>query len=147
MVAGEKRYRISVPFKGLTYVAYFAFYLCMMVKCYFNRHVGERRLILDMAWSALILLLFATPWYQPWYAAIFFSFIAILTIFPADNESVRFSVTGLVFCFCSTSYYLLAVPNRICLAAVSAITVIPTSIALIFGLRILRRWNLPYRAG
>jgi alpha-1,6-mannosyltransferase len=133
--SGAKSYRISVPFKMFTYGAYAAYYLWLCARRLECSCWDRRQLILDMAWSTFFLFLFATPWYQPWYAALFVSFTAILLAVGHDDASVFFGIVASVYCLCSASYYVFLFPNApiIASAATSLITVVPAFVVLLIG--------------
>ncbi|WP_421659242.1 hypothetical protein [Leptothermofonsia sp. ETS-13] len=110
-ISGEKSYRLVIPFKGLTYLGYIIFYIWLLLRAYFKKSYTENHLILDMGWATLILFLFATPWYQPWYASILLPLVALLITTPFHRQSLLFIFASLIFCLSSTSYHLLSVPG------------------------------------
>jgi alpha-1,6-mannosyltransferase len=132
----EKSYRVGIPFKAFTYGAYVVFFAWLSAR-HLRKHRDEAQLILDMGWSALVLFLLATPWYQPWYAAIFVSFTAALAVTHRNTEAMLFGIVASTFCLSSISYYLFAFPNAplIFLAMVSLCTVIPTLFILLLSWR------------
>ncbi len=68
---------ILTGFRYLTYIGYVAYYVCVALKGYLNKNYSETKLLVDMGWVTLVLLLFATPWLMPWYPSILFAFIAL----------------------------------------------------------------------
>jgi alpha-1,6-mannosyltransferase len=123
VVSGVRRYRITMPFKVLTYGLYFSFFLWLC--CQRLRHPrDEKQLVLDMGWSALVLFLFATPWYQPWYATILISFVAILAARGGKEGIALFGMAAAAYGISSTSYYVLSFPEGF-FAVASLITVAP----------------------
>ncbi|MFB2982590.1 hypothetical protein [Microseira sp. BLCC-F43] len=68
---------ILTGFRYLTYLGYVAYYAWVALKAYLNKNYSESKLVVDMGWVTLVLLLFATPWLMPWYPAILFPFIAL----------------------------------------------------------------------
>lgn len=121
----QKRYRLVIPFKMLTYGLYVVYFVWLSIRVLRGR--DDKGLILDMGWSALILFMLATPWYQPWYAAIFVSFIALLLTRKLDEKTRFFIWTAWIYCVCSTSYYVFAFTDapRVYFAVVSFITLVP----------------------
>jgi alpha-1,6-mannosyltransferase len=127
-------------FKTLAYLGFVIFYAKTLLNVYFKRGYSTNNLILDMGWTTLVLFLFATPWYQPWYCSI------LLSIAALKSDSWFFVLTSLTFCISSTcSYYLLAyAPEQYLLVVVSIITVVPTIGVLITKPRILRAIPHPW---
>jgi alpha-1,6-mannosyltransferase len=125
-LAGRSVRILLFGFRLLTYVGFALFYLKVMFKILFKVDYSENQLITDFAWITLVLFLFATPWYQPWYSVILIPF-AVLVL-----DATLLKVSSLVFCGCSTcAYYLLAYTSETnLLLGVSLITVVPTLIIL-----------------
>jgi alpha-1,6-mannosyltransferase len=90
---------------GFRYLAYFGFcvyYAAIALTSFFSKNYWENKLISDMGWVTLVLLLFATPWLMPWYPSILLPFIAL------NINSRLFVVTSFTFATClSCSFYLL----------------------------------------
>jgi alpha-1,6-mannosyltransferase len=153
---GAKSYRIVMGFRWLSTLGFLIYYSWLLGciafapqpnrllpsgwfttirRCFFSRWIGsemqfnEMQLIAIMGWSLLILFLFAMPWYKPWYATSLVPFVILLR--GRSTQSFRL-IAGL-FCFTSTVYHLLAIPNapEVMFGLVSAITVLP-AIALLF---------------
>jgi len=121
-------------FRVLTYLAFILFYGKKCLNILFKSNYSIAHLIQDMGWVTLFLFLFATPWYQPWYACILVPFIIFV-------EAPSFSVVASVYCLCSTfSYYSLAYTSeQNLLLGVSLITVTPAIVLLINRNRVRSR--------
>ncbi|HEY9636854.1 MAG TPA: hypothetical protein V6D14_25870 [Coleofasciculaceae cyanobacterium] len=121
-------------FKILTYLVFVIYYVCTLFKIYFRQRYSTTNLILDIGWTTLVLFLFATPWYQPWYCSILLPIVALYA------SSSFFVLTTLTFCISSTSYYLLIYPNAPgpFFVLVSIITVLPTILVLLLRTKLLQ---------
>ncbi len=119
--------RIVLGFKLMTYLGFIVYYAWRCLQIYRQRNYEREDLIVEIGWATLLLFLFATPWYQPWYASI------LLTITALNVKSRLLIAASFLYAFCSTSsYHLLAFKSdNTLLLIVSCITVIPTTILLI----------------
>jgi alpha-1,6-mannosyltransferase len=121
--------RIVLGFKLMTYLGFIIYYAWRCLQIYRQRSYDREDLIVEIGWATLFLFLFATPWYQPWYASI------LLTITALNVKSRLLISASLLYALCSTcSYHLLAFKsdNILLLLIVSCITVIPTTLLLIW---------------
>jgi len=87
--------------------------------------------VADMGWILLVLFLFATPWYQPWYATSLAPLVA-LTWFSTERYARIFAQVSAAYICSSGAYYLLAIPNGPTLTffMVSLLTVTPPLVVL-----------------
>ena len=87
--------------------------------------------VADMGWILLVLFLFATPWYQPWYATALAPLVA-LTWFSTERYARIFAQVGAAYICSSGAYYLLAIPSgpRLNFFMVSLLTVTPPLVVL-----------------
>lgn len=123
--------RIRWPLvRGFTLIAYagfVAYYVWTLAKIYFKPGKSEPNLSLIIGWVTLVLFLFATPWYRPWYATVLFPVIAL------NINSRLFVLTSITFCLCSScSYYLLSANNIF-----NVLTILPSILVLLLGRKIL----------
>ena len=119
--------RIVLGFKLITYLGFIIYYAWRCLQIYRQRSYDREDLIVEIGWATLLLFLFATPWYQPWYASI------LLTITALNVKSRLLISASFLYALCSTcSYHLLAYKSdNVLLLIVSCITVIPTTLLLI----------------
>ena len=131
----EKKAGVVSLFKTLTYILYCFYYLWICFKVYFSRQYEAFNLAVELGWLTLALFLFATPWYQPWYATVLLCFVALLNF-----GAPFFCVTALTYSVCSAvAYYIFAgAPEPIPLFIASLITVVPTTALLFFRFRFRR---------
>jgi alpha-1,6-mannosyltransferase len=82
--------------------------------------------VADMGWLLLVLFLFATPWYQPWYATSLAPLVA-LTWFSTERYARTFAQVSAAYICSSGVYYLFAIPNgpKLAFFTVSVLTVTP----------------------
>ncbi|VXD17895.1 conserved membrane hypothetical protein [Planktothrix serta PCC 8927] len=120
-------------FKICTYILYCLYYAWICLRTFFRRHYTAFELILDLGWVTLTLFLFATPWYQPWYATVLICFVALLNF-----RSPFFCFVALTYSVCSTVvYYLFAGGSEfIPLLFASIMTVVPTTLLLLLKSKI-----------
>jgi alpha-1,6-mannosyltransferase len=87
--------------------------------------------VADMGWILLVLFLFATPWYQPWYATALAPLVA-LTWDSSERYARTFARVGGAYIFSSGAYYLLAIPGGppLTFFMVSLLTVTPPLVVL-----------------
>jgi alpha-1,6-mannosyltransferase len=87
--------------------------------------------VADMGWILLVLFLFATPWYQPWYATALAPLVA-MTWFAGDRYAETFARVSAAYIASSAAYYLLAIPDgpKPAFFAVSVLTVTPPLVVL-----------------
>lgn len=118
--------RIVIGFKLMTYLGFVIYYAWRCLQIYRQRSYDQEDLIVEIGWATLLLFLFATPWYQPWYASI------LLTITALNVKSPRLISASFLYALCSTcAYHLLAYKSdNTLLLIVSCITVIPTTLLL-----------------
>lgn len=130
----EKQAGVIALFKTFTYLLYGFYYIWVCFKAYFNREYTASNLSVDLGWATLMLFLFATPWYQPWYATVLLCFVALLNF-----RASFFCLTAIVYAVCSTvAYYLLAgAPEQVPLFIASIITVVPTTLILLFRSKLI----------
>jgi alpha-1,6-mannosyltransferase len=128
----ENQGRLVRLFKLLTYFLYCVGYAWMCGRAYFSKKYVASSLVLEMGWSTLILFLFATPWYQPWYATILLCFVALMNF-----TAPRFCLIALTYSTCSAiAYYIFSgVVNPAALLIASIITVFPTTALLCLSSR------------
>ncbi len=123
--------RIRWPIiKGLTlitYVGFAAYYIWNLAKIYFKPGKSELNLSLIIGWVTLVLFLFATPWYRPWYGTVLFPVIAL------NINSQLFVLTCITFCLCSSCSYYLLNANDI----FNVLTVVPSIMVLLLGRKIV----------
>lgn len=125
----------TIGFKMLTYLIFVIYYAWTLFKAYFRKGYSTTNLVLDIGWATLVLFLFATPWYQPWYCSIL---LPIVALYPS---SWFFALTTLTFCISSIcSYHLLAYPNAPgeIFLLVSIITVVPPIVVLLLKAKLLQ---------
>jgi alpha-1,6-mannosyltransferase len=129
----EKQGGLVRLLKILTYLLYCGYYAWICGQAYFSRRYSASHLVSDMGWATLILFLFATPWYQPWYATILLCFVALLNF-----AAPRFCLIAITYAVCSTvAYYIFSgVAHSVSLLIASIITVIPTTLLLCFLARV-----------
>jgi alpha-1,6-mannosyltransferase len=114
-------------FKLILYMVFAAYYLRTLFRIYFERDYSESNLILDIGWITLVLFLFATPWYRPWYSSILLP-IAALNL----NAQLFVLVSIALSIFGSCSYYLLGANIFF-----SMLTVVPTIALLLLKPKLL----------
>jgi alpha-1,6-mannosyltransferase len=87
--------------------------------------------VADMGWILLVLFLFATPWYQPWYATALAPLVA-MTWFAGDRYAEIFARVSAAYIVSSAAYYVLAIPEgpRPAFFAASVLTVAPPLVVL-----------------
>ncbi len=140
-VVVRKQAGVVLIFKMMGNLGYCIFYAWLLWRFFFVEQGTKEALSNDMGWATLILFLFATPWFQPWYATVLVPFVVI------NRHAYLFSITAAVYTvIASVSYYVLAYgPARIPLLAVSFLTVGPPIILICQGLvdpRVAERcWN------
>lgn len=116
--------------KGFTLIAsagFVAYYIWSLAKIYFKPGKYEPNLSLIIGWVTLVLFLFATPWYRPWYATVLFPVIAL------NINSQLFVLTSITFCLCSSCSYYLLNANDI----FNLLTVVPSILILLLSRKIL----------
>lgn len=128
----EKQAGIVSLFKTLTYLLYCIYYAWICFRVYFAKKYTTSDFILELGWLTLTLFLFATPWYQPWYATILLCFVALLNF-----STPFFCMTAITYSVCSaTAYYIFSgASEQIPLFIASIITVVPTTVLLLLRSR------------
>lgn len=122
----QLRWAIVKGFTLIAYAGFVAYYVWSLAKIYFKPEKAEPNLSLIIGWVTLVLFLFATPWYRPWYATVLFPVIAL------NINSQLFVLTSITFCLCSScSYYLLSANNIF-----NVLTVVPSILMLLLGRKI-----------
>lgn len=140
-LSGKYAYRVYLLSKWASYLAYIACYALLLFSVYLNakksRH-SEHHLILCIGWSTLLLFLFATPWNPSWYVTILIP-ITFLLLPIQDSKTQVFVNASLIFCFSSSTYYLLTLAGSpsFSLMIDSLITFLPTSVYLFLQRRSL----------
>jgi alpha-1,6-mannosyltransferase len=75
-----------------TFWGFAAFYGWKLLQPWMRQKYSEARLVADLGWVTLVLLLGATPWLMPWYPSVLLPF-ALLAV-----DAPIFSLTSFVFC-------------------------------------------------
>jgi alpha-1,6-mannosyltransferase len=114
----------------LTSLAGFALF-CAILLWRRRRATAPLAGVADMGWILLVLFLFATPWYQPWYATPLAPLVA-LTWFSSERYARTFARVSGTFIFSSAAYHLLAIPSGppLTFFMVSVLTVTPPLVVL-----------------
>lgn len=73
----ESQEFVLAAFRSLTYFGFASYYAWILLKSYWIKNYSENKLVADIGWVTLVLLLFATPWLMPWYPSILVPFIAL----------------------------------------------------------------------
>ena len=68
---------IANTFRYLTYIGFVGYYGWVILKILLAKNYSQTKLVVDMGWVTLVLLLFATPWLMPWYPTILVPFIVV----------------------------------------------------------------------
>jgi alpha-1,6-mannosyltransferase len=84
-------------------------YLSRMLRIYRRNDRDMSKLVLDFGWTLLLILVFATPWFQPWYATALLPFVLLSAIQRPFKDQRAFVYAGLALACTSTSYYLFAI--------------------------------------
>ena len=92
---------ILSAFSQFTLVGFAAVYSWIALKAWRRNYYSSMKLMEDMSWVTLILLLFATPWLMPWYASVLLTFAALMP------QKHLFSWVSLAFGLSSSAQYLL----------------------------------------
>ena len=116
----------------LALLGFAGFYAVILWRSYRQQNYSQPDLIEDMGWVTLVLLLFATPWLMPWYAAI------ALTIAALIPQARLFGLTSLAFGLSSSAQYLLQ--GHSSLKALVAIGI--PLLVLLIGSRMLRATSI-----
>lgn len=123
----QLRWAIVKGFTLIAYAGFVAYYVWSLAKIYFKAGKAEPNLSLIIGWVTLVLFLFATPWYRPWYATVLFPVMAL------NINSQLFVLTSITFCLCSScSYYLLSANDIF-----NVLTVVPSMLILLLGKKII----------
>ena len=128
----QKQAGIVSLLRSATFLLYGVYFAWTCWRLYRDKSFETSRLLVEMGWVTLVLLLFATPWYQPWYATVLLCFVALLNFDEPlfCRIALTFSVSGAV------AYYLFSgVSQRVPLFIASLITVLPATFLLASHLR------------
>lgn len=98
-LAQEKQ--LLLQFSHYMLVCFTAIYSWIAWRTYRQRFSTPRKLVENMGWATLALLLVATPWLMQWYASI------LLTIAALIPGSHLFGLTSLAFGLSSSAQYVL----------------------------------------
>lgn len=93
--------QILLKLSQLSLVGFAGFYGWMTWRGYRRSAPSEEKLLEDLGWVTLVLLLVATPWLMPWYASI------VITIAALIPRAQIFGLTSLVFGLSSSAQYVL----------------------------------------
>jgi hypothetical protein len=127
----RKQGAVVYRFTQATYGAYCLGYAVLLYRVLVGRLSSVSDLISYLGWATLVLLLFATPWYQPWYATILLPFVVL-------NLRARFfGITASTYALSSSvAYYLFSYSgNWWPQLGVSILTVVPPLALLVLGAR------------
>jgi alpha-1,6-mannosyltransferase len=131
--------RVYLGTKWVGYILYMLSYLFILVRLYFSGKFCSQNdaffLTLSIGWATLFLFLFATPWNPSWYVSILIPIAVLLFPFTV-SERIEISVflkATLLFCFCSSTYYLLTLKGapRLMLMIDCFIAAVPAIIFLL----------------
>lgn len=86
----------------LTIVGFIGFYAWRLWRSDRYWDNTPQKLLEEMGWVTLVLLLFATPWLMPWYSSILITFAALIP------RARLFGLTSLAFALSSSAQYVLA---------------------------------------
>jgi len=113
---------------SLTYLGFAIFYGLLLIKPYLKRSYSEANLFVDIGWMTLVLFLFATPWFMPWYPSI------LLAIAALNLNAPFFVLVSLTFSLSSNLLYGGAGSGISLFSVFSTLTVIlPPIIVLLLG--------------
>jgi alpha-1,6-mannosyltransferase len=127
----RKQGAVLYRFTQATYGVYCVGYAVLLYRVLVGRLPSAFDLISYLGWATLVLLLFATPWYQPWYATNLLPFVFL-------NLRARFfAITASTYALSSTlAYYVFSYsaewwPQL----GVNILTVVPPLALLVLGVR------------
>jgi alpha-1,6-mannosyltransferase len=92
---------LLLQFSHYMLICFTATYGWIAWRTYRQRFSTPQRLVENMGWATLVLLLVATPWLMPWYASV------LLTIAALIPGAQLFGLTSLAFGLSSSAQYLL----------------------------------------
>ncbi|HEY9641126.1 MAG TPA: hypothetical protein V6C57_11630, partial [Coleofasciculaceae cyanobacterium] len=76
----------------ITFLGFAIFYAWKLLQPYLKPAYSEAKLVNDLGWVTLVLLLGATPWMMSWYPSVLLPFAVL------GRAAPLFSLTSLVFC-------------------------------------------------
>jgi alpha-1,6-mannosyltransferase len=76
----------------VTFLGFAIFYAWKLLRPYLKRTYSEVKLVTDLGWVTLVLLLGATPWMMPWYPSVLLPFAVL------SRNAPLFLLTSFVFC-------------------------------------------------
>lgn len=127
-ITPEQRSAIVQGLKLAGYSIFFGAYFVCLGNLFFSHRYTEDELTRDIGWTALILLVFATPWLMPWYSSILFPIALLLTV-----KAPRFTVAALIFGLSPTLIYGTGSGQNLLGMATAFLSVVPASLAILFG--------------